>query len=511
MTRRLYLGSVLRLAVVAVILPGAAGAEVRIEVNPPPRAGSAGTATIEVLGAGDFRLGGGRVRAWLVPGSAAECTVPGPLSGRIEIGGRLLLVRHEDGTVSAVNPERSLASGNIAWMTRYGFPATGWRIDERQGVLLVRGADAAGTATIRLADGQRVGTNEAIEESRGERAADAGQHPSAQRSVRSSWAQAAFALDADGRTVAIDLLDGRQAPVPIDLPIAAKGLLLAPDERWLFALDGAGGFVMVIDVARRRLSRILQINAGIGAAAFSDNYLYLREARAPYASLLRLASLDTAREHVARIPVGLAPSSDTMARLGGDGMAFLNAAERTAYLYMESGMADNHGTMRSPTEMLAPYAAVPLRGGRPTALLAYDRGLRETGAGQYAASFSVPRPGIWQLVARASDDEAVACARFVVPGAPERDAPHAFVLASADGNSSAILLKGPDGRPAASGPARFELLALRPGRNWQMALSAIREQDGHYRLSLPIPGDDPVTLVPLGPSGITGTLEWKAR
>lgn len=488
----------------AATLAPIAQAEIRIDLRPPTSERSAGEAAFEVIGAGGYQLGRSRLRAWLVPEPQWACAPPGPLSGRIEIGGRLLLIQHDDATISAVNPDRALASGNIAWITQLKSVPDWWHIDERSGLLLVGEPGAA----IRLADGKQ------LEVGRTERASRTGSQEldhEGKRLVRSGWAQAEFAISADGRKVTVTPTDDRTLGQTIDLPIVAESLLLALDERWLFAFDKPNGFVMAIDVASRRLSRILQINAGIGSAAFSENYLYLREARAPYASLLRLASLDEALEHVIRIPVGIAPSHGGMARLGGDGMAFLSPDERIAYLYMESGMSDNHGTMRSPTEMLAPYAAVPLRGARPVALLAHETGLRMNGAGRYSVQFSVPSGGRWRLVARAAEYDETSCVDFVVSGMQPSVAAKRLTLALAINEPRALVLKDSDGKVATNGPDRFDLLAVVPGSNWQTIVSAVHLENGRYRLSASLPAKGLITLFPLTTGPIAGSITWSDR
>lgn len=329
------------------------------------------------------------------------------------------------------------------------------------------------------------------------------------------------------RVDAIDLDSGvLRASAP--LLRTASRLLASPDGRWLFGIADDEGVVSVIDTATHRPRHALQIHAGIADARLSAGMLYLRERRRAFTSLLRLDSLGGREPRVIAVPAGTAEAAPgRLAPLGGDGMAMLNADEGVAYLYMESGMADGHGPMRSPTEMVNPYEAVRLRAGRVVAMEVHERGFGEARPGHFEATARVADGGAWRLVVREARNDLLACLDFDVAGPPRAQAAPAavgwrLVAAQArprvdgDGPPAVWPLRLVDahGEALAAGPDRLALLLYAPGRNWQRRVELARSADGQYRLpraGLAGLDGERLNLLPLGrrfDGARPLTLEW---
>lgn len=336
------------------------------------------------------------------------------------------------------------------------------------------------------------------------------------------------------------------APPRASTPVAraAERLLASRDGRWLIALDEDDGVVTVIDAATHRPRHVLRLHAGIADARLSAGYLYLRERERAYTSLVRLASLAEREPHVFAVPTGTRGGPGALAPLGDDGMAVVDADEGVAYLYMESGMADGHGAMRSPTEMLNPYEALRLRVGRVVGVDSWERGFVEQQPGRFSAGGPPAEPGAWRLVVREARSDSIACLDFDVagprvpraPGVAGRAPPWRLSVESAqldagavDGATEGAAAAGwrlhlLDGRgavlPARAAPQRLALRVYRTGHNAQRELKLARADDGAYLLPLAaLQGLAPSTagavelqLVPLG-TGFDGarplSLEWR--
>lgn len=510
---------------IAATLALAAGASaqdspspIRITAADTVAAGAASEFGLELVGDGGYRLGGPAPRVWLVPTPGPACEAPSRLSDAIEVGGRYLLTLHDDATISAINPDRSLASSNIAWITRLPAVPANWTLDDTSGELRLTYPDG-GRGRIDSTDGRLMpamglappGAIAIPWDARIATLAD-GRLTVVRADGSVDWTLALpplvrtepavsalggrlYALAAGGTSLVPVDLANRRAADPIPLPAAADLLLASGDGRWLFAITRHSGVVTVVDVARGRPVRALQIHGGIARAALSRSYLYLRERDRAYVSMVRLASLEELQEHVVAIPVGRSLSGDAMAAMG-DGMAFLHSGERAIYLYMESGMADNHGTMRSPTEMLAPYAVVPVRGGKPIDLAFAERGLRGTGTGKFTGSFRVPHGGRWRLVVRDSSTRRVACHDFTASGvAPAKIAGRATL--SRDPTHPRRLRL--DGGEASAVPERLLLLAMIPASNWQKTVAARRVGERSFEIEEVLPRAR-VIVMPLDPN-----------
>ncbi|MWV28678.1 hypothetical protein [Aurantiacibacter rhizosphaerae] len=470
------------------LIASPAAAEIRIELEGDVEVGSATGIAVSVLGEGDFALGGALPRAWLVPEPEGACAPPSASVLRSELDGWLIILRNSDNTITAVDPERALASGNIVWLTPASRPIERWQVDGDGGIARLWHTGLQTAEVLNLSDGSLV---------------DAGNLKAGERSglddplsATSSLAQRDFRLEPASGRILSSARDASVFAPFVDLRAPAQSIAVSPDGRWLFALSPEEGLVQVVDLALGRQTRALLIHAGFTHTAFTDDYLYLREAERAYVSMIRLTSLAEDKEHVVAIPVGLLPSDDPMAPIGTDGMAFLSSQESAVYLYMESGMSDGHGTMRSPTEMLAPYDVVRIRGSHPVDIGVYDRSLREVRPGQFRTSISPPHGGNWRLVVRDRQSEQIGCLDFEVEGpAMARQERPAVELIGSGGGDAVFSVAGAD---SAQLPPRLAMLAIVPGTNWQRRINAVRTGDASYRVEETLPRGQTIMLVPSG-------------
>lgn len=512
---RLWMVKCISLAVTTFLLAMPARADVRIAIAAgkaaPLSAGVTLAFEIETVGAGGYQLGDRRPRVWLVSNPATDCIMPTSLSKRSEIGGRMFYVLHADNSISAVNPAYDLASSNIQWLTPLPTMPENWWVDAQNGVLVARFAQ--GEMRLGLHDGKPakpVAEKPATYNGTGVPWYDlrpTQQSVATSRTAISGWSEVRFSLNDEGTAIIVSPLDEpSNTNERIALKAAASVLLLSPDQRWLFALDGPSGLVQIAEVASKRLTRLLQLKNAIAVAAFSFDYLYLREAGTNDVRQFRLSSLAERQEHANSLRIGNIPSPDAMVPLGNDGMAFLSSAERLIYLYMESGMSDSHGNMRSPSENFGAYASVRLRGSHPIDLRAHDAGLVQLGTGKYSGRFTVPGAGRWRLIARDSVDGAVACHDFEVAGSETATQSRTLALALVPGRGDAVRLINGKNDMVVDGPANLELLAIAPGSNWQMPVTARREADGSYRLPAMAQGRLPFMLFPVPQENVTGSV-----
>ena len=283
-----------------------ARADVRIAIAAgkaaPLSAGVTLAFEIETVGAGGYQLGDRRPRVWLVSNPATDCRMPTSLSKRSEIGGRMFYVLHADNSISAVNPAYDLASSNIQWLTPLPTMPENWWVDAQNGVLVARFAQ--GEMRFGLHDGKPakpVGEKPATYNGTGVPWYDlrpTQQSVATSRTAISGWSEVRFSLNDEGTAIIVSPLDEpSNTNERIALKAAASVLLLSPDQRWLFALDGASGLVQIAEVASKRLTRLLQLKNAIAVAAFSFDYLYLREAGTNDVRQFRLSSLAERQEH----------------------------------------------------------------------------------------------------------------------------------------------------------------------------------------------------------------------
>jgi hypothetical protein len=170
-------------------------------------------------------------------------------------------------------------------------------------------------------------------------------------------------------------------------------LRAAPGGRWLFAVNRAKDAVHIADASRNRLSYTLQVGKSPDQVSFTEGNAYVRSLESDQVSVIALGQLGEGKE-VARseIPGGqLFPArSGKTSRAAAivaapePGAALIaNPSDQLIYYYME-GMA-------APMGSLSNYRRTP------KAVLASDRGLRETSPGVYAGTVPLPASGTFDV------------------------------------------------------------------------------------------------------------------
>lgn len=161
---------------------------------------------------------------------------------------------------------------------------------------------------------------------------------------------------------------------------------LTPDGRHVLIVNPLQQRLYVLDAERGALARQITITGRPYDLMFTALYVYVRGLDSDQVALFPLAQLPDAQPQY--IPAGTAPVS-AMPGLGiastmtpnyeRSGAFFVVPAERTVYHYMEG--------MNAPDSSLRAFGHTPL------AVTVVQRGMRELGRGEYAASFVVPSSG----------------------------------------------------------------------------------------------------------------------
>jgi len=222
----------------------------------------------------------------------------------------------------------------------------------------------------------------------------------------------ALALKDEPR-LALRFLDAPDRRPSVDLAAPADRLAVSADGRWLFALHRASGTLSIVDWARLRLRHVLVFPGRPDQMAVSEDYLYLRETQAPRVSLVHISSLDTVPEpgvlDVAlgsRAPGarGSAGGPSAVVPLPEGGGALIAAtADRTVFLYLETGMQAPSNAFRVWTE-------------GPLAVAIHDRTLTETRPGHYEAPLRLPHGGRYELLLHLAQPPLAECREFTVAG-----------------------------------------------------------------------------------------------
>lgn len=285
-------------------------------------------------------------------------------------------------------------------------------------------------------------------------------------------------------------VDGSELRSRVQLAGAADALLLAPDGRWLFALDRGRGIVSVVDLARGRLRHALVFPDRPDRMAASGDYLYLRQTGAPRLDLVHIGSLDDRREPgVLAVALGSKPPATALpdgpspvAPLPeGGGALVAGEADRTLFLATETGMQAPANAFRLWTEP-------------PVAVAVFDRSLRETRPGVYEATLRFPGPGRWEFLLHLPQPAFAACRVVEIRGldgavgeqAASPDVELKLSETPVEGEPLAFDLELRDRRTGRRLAARAELsvLAMREGTSWFRRLRA-RAVDGRARVELP--------------------------
>lgn len=408
---------------------------------------------------------------------AAEVAVGGrPVRAVLQTDGHYLWVADEAaGEVIAIDTESLAVAARIA--TAGGPHDLALSDDDRH--LLVTSA-AAGSAT--LIDTRALAAAATFE---------IGGRPV---SVAYSALSGAFYL-ADpeaGTVVAID-----RARREVVARIAAEpglGMLrISPDGRWGFVVDRDGASVLVFDTTTNRLRHTIEVGAEPDQIAITADYAYVRPLGSDRISVIGLDTLDTAASPgVVQIPTGWqaagaiaapAATASAMSPLPeGGGALIANPADGMIYYYME-GMNAPMGTFRT-------------YGRSVRAVLAADKGLKETAPGIYGSAVRLPKAGRYDIAFLLDTPRVVQCFDLVVRadgGADEAEdrlsveylrQPRAVVV----GEPFDLRFRISAGtRPVAEETRDVRILAVRAPGVWQQRITAAALGDGEFAVPLSLP------------------------
>jgi hypothetical protein len=300
---------------------------------------------------------------------------------------------------------------------------------------------------------------------------------------------------AGDRALGLLYVDGSGIRNRAQLAGAADALLLAPDGRWLFALDHGRGVVSIVDLARGRMRHALVFPDRPDRMAASGDYLYLRQTGAPRIDLVAIGTLDERGEPgVLAValgsrppPAAFAPGPSPVAPLPrGGGALVAGEADRTLFLVTEAGMQAPANAFRLWTEP-------------PVAVAVFDRSLAETRPGVYETTLRFPGAGGWEFLLHLPQPALAACRVVEIRGPggaiEQQPAPPEVELqlsgtpvAGEDLELRLELRDRRSGRPVAS-PAPLSILAMRQETGWFLRLRARATQGrAQVRFRPPEPG-----------------------
>jgi hypothetical protein len=315
-------------------------------------------------------------------------------------------------------------------------------------------------------------------------------------------ADAIYVLSEDGASLDRLFLDAEH-PTNHSLPTAVDQLLLTADGDWLAGLNGEDGSLVLIDAASLRPVHVLRFDGRPNQIQASEDYLYLLENGTGYASLVHLPSLSAEQSPgVLRIPIGPPATAGSVDKgeahwsdgstpsaiaplIEGGGAIIASAADKSLYLYMETGMQAPANAFKSWT---APPRAVALLDRRPTESRAghYQTAYRPNAAGAFELVFYLPVPKTVRCFEVAVLGEGPDLARTLRPPRLLWLQPDAPILA---GNPVELRFRldqpvvddAPNDRQVA------EVLAVASGRNWHWRGHAQPIEDDRYAVSLVLP------------------------
>lgn len=293
----------------------------------------------------------------------------------------------------------------------------------------------------------------------------------------------------EGGGIAVLDVAGRVVSARLSTPPGLAFLRISPDGRWIFAVNRGAGAVHVFDARSDRLSSTIPVGMDPDQVSFTDRYAYVRSLGTERVAMIPLAQLAKGEfPAVSEIPGGqLAPGpaqgrSPAAAIVAGPepGSALIaNPADGLVYYYSE-GMA-------------APMGSFANGGRRPRAVLAADRGLRETAPGVYAGSARLPAGGIFDVGFLLDSPRVVRCFEAKVSPDLRRAPPPATVVPLFAQQRIALgaplrMRFGTGGAPRQI--ADLEVMVLLASGRWHRIERALPLGDGTYEATArpPRPG-----------------------
>lgn len=439
--------------------------------------------------------------------------------GSVALNGLVLGVANRDGSVTVLDPQRSIGSANLLAARRFDPPPVALAADARNGTFLLAlpgrapgqgqvvamtpqggtrvlakglnrpGALVAAQAggawllevgsgdVLRLRDGAvqrlalaaRAVATDAIGRRLAVLSADRVtvlQDDAPPRHLAAPGANA-VALSADavlwlaGQTLHIAWLDATDLPAE---RVALSGdfdrMAISPEGRMLFlyARDRTG--FALVDLARGRVVQGADTGSPVAEIAFLLDTAILRLADQSAVGVMDLRAIAPGREAVlGRVVLG--PARPAEESRDGRLLAPLLPEPALLAVHAESFTGfvidQRHAVSGKP-----PMEALRLRGGIPHLVQPLDRGLRPISGGAFITSALLPRPGNWELVVSAGIGQGAFCAMVPGPAAPAvaADAPGRILARAAPQGSMDLLFQTADGRPVAALSGTLDLAAL---------------------------------------------------
>ena len=290
-----------------------------------------------------------------------------------------------------------------------------------------------------------------------------------------------------GAHVGIHYLDAVDTPTEIALTDAAARLVLDPTGRFLFAFRPDGNAISAIDVAKGHVAQVIGSNPPVVDIAFVGRAAFLMTADQSLLGAIDLASIKRGAEpKVREIALGKAREKWR----GGPGMmTTLYPEDVMLAVHAESFTAfpihDNSLMGDAP-----PMSAITLRGGVPLAVASLDRGFEEVAPGRFQTTSQLPEDRAYELVVTTGIGDLSFCA--TVSGAGD-------VAATGPGTISAIerqrltYLKFQD---ADGNPIRFrgDLTFSSLIGGWRRHARIEADDDGLTRQGFDLPPAGPIVV-----------------
>jgi len=193
-------------------------------------------------------------------------------------------------------------------------------------------------------------------------------------------------------------------------------LTASPDGRHIFALHKADNALTILDTVKHNISYKVSTFEEPDDVVFSKAFAYIHHAADIKVSIIQLSALTKPDPPpIADIPISMELPKKIPGIPGVSliditpdeaGALIANPADKTVYLYMESGMLSVSNSFKT-------FTAAPL------GLFIYDHSLVEDQvAGEYASSLRLERGGTYDVYFLLSNPLVSACFELVVAGAP---------------------------------------------------------------------------------------------
>jgi YVTN family beta-propeller protein len=292
--------------------------------------------------------------------------------------------------------------------------------------------------------------------------------------------------------------NGRGKPVTMTADAGIDRLALTPDGRFGFLVNGRGDRVQIFDTSVNRLVHTVPVEGTPDQISFTDAFAYVRARNTDRVTMIHLSGLNAIdAPRVSSFGAGTQPigpdrsliaRADAIAAAPDGGSVLIAGPQDGQVFYYMEGMSAPSGSFRN------------FRGAM-RAVMAIDRGLRETAPGRYSVTIQFPASGRYDMAVLLGQPRLADCFRIdVQPNGTETVAAEPMPLRLEYEIAGRTLPAGRDvplrlrlaGDPGNDGwrDARdVRVLAMAPSGNWQARWPARPAGDGQYEATLNLPRD----------------------